>query len=156
MTEHIHPFVPTEAKLNALVDKLKSEYLWLSDEFRDEETVCGILTRYLGAEDCKVYEWGDGEAIFLFGSIIPGWKATFSFKLVNPSVWSPSFVRECKGFLRGFMTENGLFRLETSTPDARVVKMARMVGFDSEGTRFKGFRWGGTYYDETLLCLMED
>lgn len=156
MTKHIHPFVPTEDKINVLVEKLKNEYLWLSDEFRSEEKICAILTHYFGAADCVVYEYGDFKAVFIIHGIIPGWKANLSFKLVDPAVWSPAFVRECREFLMKAMAKFGLIRLATSTPDMRVVKMARMVGFDSEGTHFKGFRWDGNYYDDTLMCLMED
>jgi len=156
ITEHIHPFVPVPEKIDLLVEKLNNEYLWLSDEYRNEGRMYQILSHYFAAPDCKVYEWGDFDAVFIVSNIVPGWKADFSFKLVNPGVWSSRFVRECKEFLTGVMSEFKLFRIATSTPDARVMKMARMVGFEPEGTHYRAFGWNGTYYDDTLLCIFKE
>ena len=56
------------------------------------------------------------------------------------------------------LTKNGkiaktfrLKRMSTSTADERIVKMARLAGFEEEGTQSYTFKWKGKLYPTFLL-----
>lgn len=147
-------FVPTPDKLATLAHKLRTEKFWLSDEYRATEAVRQIVVDLVGgAANSMFYEVGDFDAVIGFMAIIPGWKATLTFKLVKGEAFTPRFVRECKGVIGAVMDEFGLVRIGTSSPDERIVRMARMVGFKTEGIRAGNFSWDGTLYDDVEMGL---
>jgi len=149
-------FVPTEGKVMYFAKKLMEEYLYLDDQWRDYTTIHRILNGYVNNERMNViYEIGDFDGILGFTDIIPGWKAHMTFKLWNKERWGPDFVRQAKQFIQEVFTELRLVRLETGSPDPRIVKMARMVNFIIEGVRKKEFSWDGKLYDNTMLAIVK-
>jgi RimJ/RimL family protein N-acetyltransferase len=150
-------FAPSEEKIKFIGKKLMDEYLYLSDEFRNYDSIYQILFYYINAQNKNViYEIGDFDGFLGFINIIPGWKATLTFKLWTKALWGADFARQAKNFIGEIMDELYLTRLETSSPDPRIVKMARMVGFKNEGTRRLNFSWQGKLFDDTILAIVKE
>ena len=150
-------FAPSEEKIKFIGKKLMDEYLYVSDEFRNYDDIYRRLLHYANAYNQNViYEIGNFEGILGFTNIIAGWKSHLTFKLWNKSRWGADFARQSKDFIHEVMGELHLVRLETSSPDPRIVKMARMVGFKMEGIKQKSFSWQGQFYDETLLVRIRE
>jgi len=60
-------------------------------------------------------------------------------------------ARELTDFTDDLMGIYDLRRLETSSPDPRVVKLAKIVGFQVEGIQKYAFQWDGKLYSNTML-----
>jgi hypothetical protein len=150
-------FAPSEEKIKFIGKKLMDEYLYVSDEFRNYDDIYRRLLHYANAYNQNViYEIGNFEGILGFTNIIAGWKSHLTFKLWNKSRWGADFARQSKDFIPEIMDELYLTRLETSSPDPRIVKMARMVGFKNEGTRRLNFSWQGKLFDDTILAIVKE
>ena len=154
---HYHLFLPDEEKIAAFGKKLMDEYLYLSDEDRTIDDIRSIIWYYL-SESRKniVWEINNFDGLLVFANVIPGFKASLVFKMWNPKAWSAGFVRETREFLRENMEELHLVRLESLTADPRVMKMARLGGFEVEGIKQKSFQWKGHKYDEWVLGLIRE
>ncbi len=150
-------FNPEEWKIKEFARRLMEDYLYVDDQLRNVPTIHSILLYYLTAEQRNVlYEIGEFDGILAFTDILPGWKANMAFKLWNPKRWGPDFARQATAFTGEVMEELHIIRLETASPDKRMVKMAKMCGFEVEGVRKKGFSWGGQLYDEYLLARFRE
>jgi len=150
-------FDPTCKKIEFVGRKLMNEYLYLSDEYRDIDSIYKILMYYINATNRNViYEIGEFDGILGFTDITPGWKASLTFKLWNPHRWGADFLRQAKGFIPEVFDELRLARLETSTPDARIHKMALIVGFEDEGIRKANFMWNGKLFDDYMLAIVRE
>ena len=154
ITEHIHPFVPVPEKIDLLVEKLLHDYLWTSDEYRNETTVSRIVAHYVTALNARLYEYGDFDALLVIKGIIPGWKADVTLKIINPKFWGKQAVREFRQFLDYAFREFNLKRISTSTADSRMVAIARMGGFEEDGRYQYGFKWDNNYYDDIYLSIV--
>ena len=64
-------------------------------------------------------------------------------------------MRELGSLLRLYMKELELERISAESPDPRIVRISKMVGFKVEGIRNKDFRWNNKYYDNFLLGMEE-
>lgn len=150
-------FVPTEDKVKFIGRKLMDEYLYISDEYRDYAIIYAILNGYVNMPSNNViYEIGDFDGILVLANIIPGWKAGLTFKLWNKKRWGPDFMREGKEFIAALMKAFKLQRLDTTSPDPRIIKMAKICGFKIEGTQKQGFSWDGKRYDNVLLAIVRE
>lgn len=150
-------FDPTEEKLAAFGRRLMDDYLYLSDEDRNVDSIQNILAYYLADRRHNVvWEIGDFDGLMVFANIVPGHKASLVFKLWNPKRWGADLLRECRAFIDENMTQLHLVRLESLTADPRVMKMARMAGFEVEGIKEKSFSWRGDLFDEWVLGLIKE
>jgi RimJ/RimL family protein N-acetyltransferase len=155
--EHPFPlfqmFAPTEEKLKDFVRKLIENYLYISDEYRNEQSCWALI--YKNASNFSVlYEIGNWDGLMGFTDVIPGWRAYLMLKLWNPKLWGPDFARQGKDLIRYIMDTFNLSRVSLASPDARMIKMSKMAGLREEGLTERSFRWDGDYYDETLLALI--
>jgi RimJ/RimL family protein N-acetyltransferase len=155
-------FQPTEEKLKIIAQKLMDEYLYISDEYRDYDIIWKILFSYFnnadGGELSLFYEIGkDGgfDGILGFTEIRPTWKASLMFKLWNTKVWGATFARESRQLIEMVMDGLKLVRLETSTPDPRILKMAKICGFSCEGMKELNFVWDKHFYDEYFMAIIK-
>jgi RimJ/RimL family protein N-acetyltransferase len=150
-------FLPDAEKLAFFMRKLMDTPLYISDDERTPEAIGNIVAYYLSDRRRNIlYEVGDFGGILGFVNIIPGHKASVIFKLWDGKLWTPGFVREAREFLAENMAELYLRRLETTTADPRVVKMARLAGFEIEGIKTFDFVWDGDFYDSTILGLIAE
>jgi len=149
------PFVPTEEKIMLVAKKLMEEYLYLDDTARDYISIHRILSNLVNDRvNNIVYEFGDFDGILAFIGVVPGWRAAMIFKIWNPERWGPDFVRQAKGFIGEVMDELQLIRLESGSPDQRIVRMAKMVGFKVEGMKTAGFKWNNTLFDDCIFAIV--
>ena len=150
-------FQPTEGKILYFAKKLMEEYLYLDDQWRNYPDIYSIINRYISEWRHHVlYEIGEYDGLMGFTEIQPGWKAHMTFKLWNPKRWGADFVRQAKGFIGEIMDELQLIRLESASPDPRIVKMAKMVGFKVEGLRRAGFKWNNILHDDCIFAIIRE
>ena len=150
-------FEPTEDKIKFLGKKLMDEFLYMSDEDRNYDSIYRVIFYYLSMPQRNlIYEIGDYDGILVFANIIPGFKCDLTLKLWNPKRWGPDLVREGKALIDNTMDALKLQRIETNSPDPRIVKMARMVGFRVEGCRKIAFLFDGKLYDDFILGLIKE
>jgi len=153
----IHPFVPTEGKLMYFAKKLMEEYLYLDDPNRDYINIHRILSYYvMNPQSNFLFEIGDFDGIMGFAGVVPGYKASFIFKLWGKEKWGADLVRQCKEFIRELFDGLNLVRLETQTADPRIVRMGKMVGFVVEGTKKRDFIFDGKYYNNVQMALVRE
>lgn len=150
-------FEPTEGKIMYFAKKLMTEYLYITDPWRNYWTIHQILNRYVtNPRENVLYEIGDFDGILGFVDIVPGWKAHMTFKLWNKEKWGPDLVGQSRDFIREVMDELHLVRLDSATADPRIVRMSKMVGFQVEGTQKHEFMWDGKLYDQILLAITRE
>jgi RimJ/RimL family protein N-acetyltransferase len=150
-------FIPTEDKLKILAQKLMEDHLYLSDEFRDYEFIHKMLFTGFSNENNIFYEIGSFDGLIGFANIIPGFKCEIVFKLWNPKLWGFRFKTQFKQLIKTIMGEYNLKRMAGESPDEKMVRLARICGFKTEG-RFKhGFSWDKkTYTLHKMRILRED
>jgi len=146
---------PSGEEILSIIHRLKHEYLYAPDELRSDDVLRGLVAYYWGGPNL-IYEVGEFQGILGFMDILPGHKASVTLKLWGKERWGRDFVREARTLLAMVMDEFKLVRLDTQTPDHRVVSMAKLSGFLEEGTRPKDFRWDGKYYDTTIMGLVRE
>lgn len=144
---------PSGPEIDAIVSRLRNDYLYAPDELRDEAVLRSLVSAYWGGPNI-IYEVGQFQGILGFMDIIPEHKASVTLKLWDADRWGRDFIRDARAVCAAVMDEFKLTRLATETPDPRVVKIARLGGFTIEGVRPKDFRWNGDYYDTTVMGLV--
>jgi len=158
MTQYkmLHRFKEAERKMEFLTEMLISQPLYLSDEFRDRETIKKILIYYLYGSKSLLYEIGDYGGLLGFIDIYPHYKCRVIMKLWHKALWGATLARELKNFLQDIMQAYDLQRIETDSPDETMVKMAKLVGFKVEGVQKFAFQWDGKLYSKTMLRLLKE
>ncbi len=148
-------FEPTKEKLMVVAKELYNKPLNLSDEFRNYDIIWAIIAQYFYAGRFNIiYDIGDMKGLLGFIDIVPSFKATVMFKLFDKKLIRGSdFVREVRNLLQLIMEQFDLKRLNTSSPDENIVRLARIIGFKQEGKRLKDFMWDGDYYTDFLLGM---
>ena len=135
----------------------KNKYLYLSDEYRSDTVVRQLLgSLFNGGHINLNYEIGDFQGIICFREIIPEYKCEMTFKLWDKRAWNREFARAGKELIDLVMDSFGLKRIGTSTPDKRLVKMARIAGFKEEGEQPNSFRWKGKNYSTYFLGKVKE
>jgi RimJ/RimL family protein N-acetyltransferase len=147
---------PTLAEVDTIVHKLMTEYLYAPDELRSEGAIREMVRHYFGSGGNIIYEIGDFKGILGIMDIIPEHKADVTLKLWGREVFGAHFIRDSRTLLRAVMDSFGLVRLSTQSADERIVRLARMAGFEVEGVRPRDFKWDGEYYDLTIMGLVRN
>jgi len=135
----IRPFVPDEKKLEFFYNKLMTEPLYISKEYRTSMTVQQMMLYWFFSSQSVFYEIGNFSGLLGFTNIVPGYKCGVVFKFWDKSIWGISLARELRDLSDEFMKYFRLKRLETDSPDEIMVKFSKIFGFKPEGTQRFGF-----------------
>jgi RimJ/RimL family protein N-acetyltransferase len=145
---------PSEKVLDEIVDKMYNGYLYFSDEFRYPEYLKALVYNIYSKESFNlVYEVGKFQGIVGFMNIAFDRKCDMMLKLWDGSIWKPDLVGQGRRLIHYIVDTFGLVRVGTATADDRIVRMAKLVGFEEEGVRKKAFYWEGKPMDEILLSI---
>ena len=155
-TPLFHLFIPTEEKITSLRKHLIEDYLYVSDEARNDEAVNQTILRMFHQPNAIYYEIGDWKGVCGFRDIIPCKSAHATFKFWGKDIWGKTLIREMRQTLSLFEYAFNLVRIESQTADPRIVKLTSMVGFEVEGTRRKAFIFDGKFYDLILLGRVKE
>jgi hypothetical protein len=155
-TEHLRLFVATPEKVESLKRHLMEDYLFLSDESRTDEGALATIAATMATPNSMFYEIGDWAGVVGLDHVVPGHKAHVSLKFWDTTLFRPSVVRQVQGLLSDLMDYFGLRRLWSETPDPRVVKLAKMVGFKWEGDKVDDFRWGDQFFTTAMLGMVRE
>ena len=150
-------FIPTESKLKIFAQKLMDEPLYLSDKNRNYKRIWQILGhKFMRSSASEFYEVGDFGGLIGFVDISEGWQCELTFKLWDKKLWGKSLVRQSRELIREIINKYNLKRMATSSADVKIVKMAKMVGFKTEGRLKYGFKWGEKLYTLYLLRILKE
>ena len=142
----LRPFLPsiTDEKLKVLATKMMESPFYLSDEWRNYESIWKLLFEYFNKPSGHVfYEIGDFGGILGFVNIMTNWKADVTFKLWNKDLWKPSLAKELKKTRNMVMKLFKLKRLSLDSGDERMIKFAKIFGFKVEGRQASNYMWDG-------------
>ena len=143
-------------KIQKFAKMLQERYLYLSDEYRNPEVITAIISDYFQPKHPVIlYEMGNFQGLIGFTDIMPGYKASMLFKIWDKNLYSKGMVRACKGLLEFIQDSLNLRRISTGSPDPRMVKGAKMIGFKVEGEKECGFMWDGKFYTDVLLSRIQ-
>ncbi len=158
----IRPFEPDESSLKKLADYLMFGFLCVEDT-RTPESIANMVLRAfpdgkVKPEDEWYAIWDDGELCGLVGffNIEEGHKCAATIKLWNPAPWGIKGLRRGIEIMKDVMARHKLVRIDTETADPRIVKMARLLGFECEGVRPFDFRFDGVLYHKVLLGVCSE
>lgn len=142
-------------KVNKFKRFLHEKYLYTSDENRDAESIGrGVFNMFCGPHLDLYYEVGDFQGMIIFARIIAGHKADMIFKIWDKKLFSKDFVRACQKLTALVMDNLNLIRLTTHSADPKMVKLAEMAGFKSEGKSPYSMKWNGKYHTSHTLGLV--
>lgn len=144
----------TEEKDKIIAHELMNGFLNISDEYRHYDSVYKLINYYFYCSFSIFYEVGEFQALLGITNIIPQHKADIMMKIFDKDFWGRDFVRETRSLMKLYMKEFGLKRISSESPDPRICKMAKMVGFKVEGIRDLDFSWNGKKYDNFLLGML--
>jgi hypothetical protein len=156
----LRPLDPNEETLAKIADYLMYGFLAMSDEERTPERIADMVVWLFKSnrKDCifiGVYKPGEtvpgGFVGFL--NITPGLNCDVMTKVWDKSIWGPDVIRSVREVIKSTMDEYDLYRMNTTTPDPRVVKMAKLVGFKVECEREKNYQWGGRVVKTYMMGL---
>ena len=151
-TKDIKRFVPTNEKVLVLAKHLLEDKWYLQDADRRYELIHALIQAYLHGPMLSImYEIGNFQGIAGFVNIIPEHKAECILKLWDGKAFGPDLCRQMKDTTNIVMKEFRLWRLDADTPDDKIVRLAKMLGFDKEGSRKYGFMWGSKPYTNYIL-----
>ena len=151
---HFKLFQPTPEKLDHIIKWLVDGYLNLEDYERDPAIAWNILKYYVSPGKIHVlYEIDNFRGLLGVVDIIPEYRASVFLKLWGAEAWKPSLVKEADRLIRDFMDEFKLRRLSTETADRRIERMAKMVGFKTEGACKNAFLWDGKLYNKLVMSI---
>jgi RimJ/RimL family protein N-acetyltransferase len=147
---------PTDATAEQLARRLMDTPMYLSDEFRNDGYVRGLIKSWFGGGLNLIYEVGPFGGLLAFQAIIPDWKCALMAKIWEKKLWGPTLAREAKELL-DFVTEVfNLKRIEIDTADEKMVRFGANFDFECEGLRAGAFRWGGQPYDLYELTRLRE
>jgi RimJ/RimL family protein N-acetyltransferase len=143
----------TEAKDKLIAHELMNGFLNLDDRFRDYESIYKSMNYYFYYSFSIFYEIGEFQALLGLTNIVPRHKCDIMLKIFDTDFWGKDFVRETRSLLRLYMKELELKRISAESPDPRIVRIAKMVGFKVEGIRDKDFKFNNKYYDNFFMGM---
>jgi RimJ/RimL family protein N-acetyltransferase len=147
-------WTPKPGQAELLEKSMLTIPLHLSDEMRTPESVRRIIAQMLTTGLC--YEYDDFKGIVHIGQIVEGHKAVMSLFFWDASIWTPHTARRLSTFYDSIMSLLNLRRLSAQTADHRIERMAKVVGFQYEGTMEDAFRWEGEFRNLTMLGRIRD
>lgn len=145
----------TEEKDKKIAHELMNGFLNLDDQFRNYESIYKSMNLYFYYSFSIFYEVGKFQTLLGITNIIPRHKCDIMLKIFDKDFWGKDFVRETRSLLRLYIKELELKRISAESPDPRIVRIAKMIGFKVEGIRDKDFKWNDRYYDNFLLGMEE-
>lgn len=146
-----------EKKMVRFKNYLMDKYLYLSDEFRNPRYIDAIVYNYFFGQQFNIfYEMGDFQGLVGFMNIIPGFKSGLIFKIWDKDAWTNGNARKMRECAKIVMDELGLERLTIQTPDRRMLKFGKIIGFNHEGTLPKNFLWNKKLYTTYLLGFVKE
>jgi RimJ/RimL family protein N-acetyltransferase len=145
----------TEAKDKKIAHELMNGFLNLDDRFRDYESIYKSMNYYFYYSFSIFYEVGKFQALLGLTNIIPRHKCDIMLKIFDADFWGRDFVRETRSLLRLYMKELELKRISAESPDPRIVRIAKIIGFKVEGIRNKDFKFNDKYYDLFVMGMEE-
>jgi hypothetical protein len=149
--DKIRPFILTDEKFVRLYnEQMREDLLHVSDEARLPGPVFSGLLRVVMPGPHEIYEIGDC-GVVVFRDIADGFKCYVSLILWDRGIWGHSIVREAKRKIEDVARAHKLIKMETYTADERVAKLARLLGFETEGYRTDSFLRGKDLYGVTLM-----
>lgn len=143
----------TGKKDKIIAHELMNGFLNLDDHFRTYESIYKSMNYYFYYSFSIFYEVGKFQALLGITNIIPQHKADIMLKIFDKNFWGNDFVRETRSLLKRYMKELELKRISAESPDPRIVRIAKMIGFKVEGVRNKDFKFNDKYYDNFLLGM---
>lgn len=150
------------AEVTELAQRLRESHLYLSDELRSEEYVSWLIGSWFNPNGPMnlVYRVGRDGGLFggvmAFQGILPGWKCALMAKIWDRKLWGAQLAREVRALLALVETAFDLERIDIDTADLRMVRLGRMMGFDTEGVRVRAFRWNGEPFDIYELARIKE
>ena len=135
--------------------KLMEEFLYLQDEYRFPNIVRGITEGFFSDNRVNLcYEMGDFQGVVGFTDIIPEYKCGVFLKIWDKELFGKDLIRELRELADFIMDSFQLRRMTVDTPDRRMVKFAKLAGFNVEGTQKMCFRWNGRLYTNYILSKL--
>jgi len=133
-------------------EMMRPDKLHVSDEERDEWSVLNRLA-WMCHGGLTLWEGYDlaGDGVLVFWDIRPGLKCTVMLVIWGTSFWGPDVVREARALMDDVAVRHSLRKMESETASAESARLARMVGFETEGVKFNSFIRDGELKDVTLL-----
>jgi RimJ/RimL family protein N-acetyltransferase len=155
--ELFYPDSQDDDRLKVFVGHLMKKRWYVSDEFRNYDTLWQMVFHmFYGKQLNLIYSIGDFQGILGFLDIIPQHKCSVMLKLWDKDAWKKTTVRDGMRLIDRLFDRFQLLRMETSSPDPRIIKIAEMVGFSEEGKKVKGFKWDGKVFDITTLSRIKE
>lgn len=127
---------------------LKTKYLYLSDEYREDAIIDNIISSFF---PCVFYEMGDFQGLIGFTKIFHGNKCGLMFKIWDKKLFGHNFVKECRRLVDIFFNEWDLKRMSVESPDKDMVRLSKLAGFKVEGKEPYGFKFKGKFYTNYML-----
>jgi hypothetical protein len=150
-------FVYDEKKIKTWADHLINDDLYVSDEGRNYESVCKLISWYLFGDAMNLtYEIGNGQGILAFSMIVPCHKARADWHMWDKSLWSATFARELDGVIHFVMDTFDLQRLYSHTANRRLAELFTKHGWDIEGTMRGDYRFHETPRDAYMIALNKE
>jgi len=150
----LHPLILTPEKKEILISKMLYSFLWLPDEVRASHEIEVFVDYLFSGTRSAFWEIGNFDGIVGFYDILPEYKCVFLARLWHRSAWSHSLVREIKDLALKFRADQRMRRISLATPDERLGKLARLIGFRAEGTQKNAFRFERKLYTQFLYRLI--
>jgi hypothetical protein len=138
---------PSKEKFGIVSKHLMDARLNLSDEHRIPSTVSNLLEKIFINPNNLIYEVNNFSGILGFMNIVPNFKAGLNPIFLDKKAWTATIVREAKELIEFVMDTFKLKRLVSTTPDTKMIKLAKMFGFKQEGIRKRDFSWENKLYD---------
>lgn len=147
--KHFKEFFPNEEKLRQLYGALLTGHLNLPDFRRNPLSINYSIALLLSSPNVIAYEVGDFDGLLGFVDIIPFYQSALFFKIINKEgdFWSTDFAREAKALTERVMEHFNLLKVVTCTPDERMAKIGKTMGFNVNNTFDKAFIHAGKAYD---------
>ncbi len=150
-------FEPTEEKIRMIGKHMMHNKLDISDELRHPDIIYPMIFYCCNNGNSNVlYEVEDMKALLGITNILPKFKADVIFKIFDKSFFGYPFIKQVRRLFRSVMREYGLIRLNTVTPDPKMVRVALMCGFEVEGMMPKNFMWNSKVYPLAIMGMQRE
>ena len=148
----IHPFVRTEEKVKMIAEKMKNNFLYCPDEVRTDAGSKIFMDFLFGGKFVNEhYEIGDFGGLVSAVDIIDGDRCIGGMKLWDKSLWGKGLIREVREVMDDIMTRHNLKRIDLTTPDPKMAKLAILCGMRFDKIKKGSFLFDGKAHDSFLM-----